>query len=159
MQFIEFRFVHPRLFIDTSAFVALSTPGDTNHDAAVKFGREVIRKKHILLYTSNYVVAETVVNLQRQVWKGALQPSVPDGLWNDLHDPSFITVEPITEQLLTAGWEIVNSYADQHFSLIDGTSFALMRHLGISDAFVFDKHFQVFSYLKGYQRICVTTYP
>jgi predicted nucleic acid-binding protein len=46
-----------------------------------------------------------------------------------------------TESHETAAGEIFESYSDQDFSFTDCTSFAVMRALGLSEAFTGDKHF------------------
>jgi predicted nucleic acid-binding protein len=47
---------------------------------------------------------------------------------------------------LEAAWQIGLSYRDQDFSLVDRTSFAVMRRLGIERAASFDDHFAVFRF-------------
>ena len=46
-----------RLFVDTSAYFALTDKRDENHEAAVHFIHELIRERAELL-TTNYIVAE-----------------------------------------------------------------------------------------------------
>jgi predicted nucleic acid-binding protein len=43
-------------------------------------------------------------------------------------------------------WEIRNAWRDQNFSIVDRTSFAVMRRLGIDDVVSLDEHFSVFRY-------------
>jgi predicted nucleic acid-binding protein len=43
-------------------------------------------------------------------------------------------------------WEIGANYADQGFSIVDRTSFAVMRRLGIERVASFDHHFAVFRF-------------
>jgi predicted nucleic acid-binding protein len=47
---------------------------------------------------------------------------------------------------LEAAWQIGVSYADQDFSLVDRTSFAVMRRLGIERAASLDDDFAVFRF-------------
>lgn len=55
----------------------------------------------------------------------------------------MLTVEPVD---LEAAWRILQGFADQDFSFVDCTSFALMERLGIVDAFAFDDHFLVYRF-------------
>ena len=47
---------------------------------------------------------------------------------------------------LEAAWQIGLAFPDQDFSLVDRTSFAVMRRLGIERAASFDSHFAIFRY-------------
>jgi predicted nucleic acid-binding protein len=40
-----------------------------------------------------------------------------------------------------AAWELLQQRPDKEYSLVDATSFVLMRALGIERAFTFDAHF------------------
>jgi predicted nucleic acid-binding protein len=55
-------------------------------------------------------------------------------------------IEPVGMADLEAAWQIGLSFRDQDFSLVDRTSFAVMRRLGIERAASFDNHFAVFRY-------------
>ena len=47
---------------------------------------------------------------------------------------------------LEVAWEIENSWRDQDFSIVDRTSFAVMRRLGIDNVASLDDHFSVFRF-------------
>jgi uncharacterized protein len=47
---------------------------------------------------------------------------------------------------LEAAWNIGAAYRDQDFSLVDRTSFAVMRRLGIQRAASFDDDFAIFRF-------------
>jgi predicted nucleic acid-binding protein len=47
---------------------------------------------------------------------------------------------------LEAAWQIGLSWKDQDFSIIDRTSFAVMRRLGLERAASLDDHFAIFRY-------------
>jgi uncharacterized protein len=62
-----------RLFVDTSAYFALTDKRDENHEAAVYFIHHLIRESAELL-TTNYIVAEThTLLLNRIGYATALQ--------------------------------------------------------------------------------------
>jgi predicted nucleic acid-binding protein len=56
------------------------------------------------------------------------------------------TVEPVGLADLEAAWQIGLSYRDQDFSIVDRTSFAVMRRLGIERAASFDDDFAIFRF-------------
>jgi predicted nucleic acid-binding protein len=45
----------------------------------------------------------------------------------------------VSDDIRATAWQIFVRYDDQLFSFTDCTSFALMRSLGIGDAFTFDR--------------------
>ena len=62
-----------RLFVDTSAYFALTDKRDENHEAAAHFIHQLIRERTELL-TTNYIVAEThTLLLNRIGYTAALQ--------------------------------------------------------------------------------------
>jgi predicted nucleic acid-binding protein len=56
----------------------------------------------------------------------------------------------ITSRDLANARAIAASWADQDFSLIDCTSFALIERLQLDEALAFDNHFRIYRY--GLQR-------
>lgn len=55
-------------------------------------------------------------------------------------------VECVSPADLETAWQIGLAYADQDFSMVDCTSFAVMRRLGIECVASFDHHFAIFRY-------------
>jgi len=55
-------------------------------------------------------------------------------------------IEPVGMADLEAAWQIGISWQDQDFSIVDRTSFAVMRRLGIERAASLDDHFAVFRF-------------
>jgi predicted nucleic acid-binding protein len=50
----------------------------------------------------------------------------------------------VTEADEERAWEILETYADQDFSYVDATTFAVMERLNLDRAFAFDRHFETF---------------
>jgi predicted nucleic acid-binding protein len=59
--------------------------------------------------------------------------------WEELRNGTA-TIEPVGTADLEAAWQIGLSYRDQDFSLVNRTSFAVMRRLGMDRAASFDEH-------------------
>jgi predicted nucleic acid-binding protein len=127
-----------RLFLDTSAFVAIEDLDDADHSSALKF-REEIRRGNTpfrKLYTTNYVVDETLTLLRFHcghhvavTFRKALEASKLVGvLW-------------VTEALEKLAWNIFEKCSDKEYSFTDCTSFALMDAEAIRSAFTFDDYF------------------
>ena len=124
-----------KVFVDTSAFVALRNRAEREHEAArAALGRLVAERTP--LFTSNYVFAETytalLIRLGRSEaieWGARFRASVAIEL--------IRIEEPVDEE----AWSILESHADQPCSYVDASSFALMEHEGTAEALAFDRHF------------------
>jgi uncharacterized protein len=121
------------VFVDTSAFVALTDQTDRLHHQA----RRYIELTDRLLVTSNVVVHETITLLRMRLgYEQALQFGLR--LLDEATTP-IIRVTPADE---AKAWAIFRQYPDKRFSFADCTSFALMKRLGIGTAFAFDDDFR-----------------
>jgi predicted nucleic acid-binding protein len=132
-----------RLFVDTSALVAIEDLDDTNHGRAVKF-RETVREgdtEFRRLYTSNYVIDETLTLLRYHCGH-----SVAVTFRKTIESSKLVQVLWVTESLEKSAWNIFEKRPDKEYSFTDCTSFALMDAEAIRNAFAFDDHF----YQQGY---------
>jgi predicted nucleic acid-binding protein len=78
--------------------------------------------------------------LERRIRRG-----VAEQFWENLRDGA-VSVEPVEQADLEAAWQIGVAWKDQDFSIVDRTSFAVMRRLGIERAASLDDHFAVFRF-------------
>ncbi len=124
-----------RLFVDTSAWFALNDKSDQNHPASQDFmGR--FRVEPVVLYTTDYIVDETVTLL-------ALKVSHTQAVaFLDLVAQSQNIVRShVIPTLLERAEEIFRKHQDKNWSYTDCVSFAFMDDLGLEDALTFDTHF------------------
>jgi predicted nucleic acid-binding protein len=77
--------------------------------------------------------------------RNRLHRQAAERFWDKLRGGTA-TIEPVGTADLEAAWQIGLSFRDQDFSLVDRTSFAVMRRLGIDRAASFDDHFAVFRF-------------
>jgi len=129
-----------RIFVDTSAWAALYDRSDVNHDAAAGFLRG-LKGRRVALITTDYVLDETLTLIRMRVGH---TKAVDFGRW--IFESEAVEVEEIDGDLWREAWEIFVRYSDKDFSFTDCTSFALMRRMGLSEAFSFDKHFSQFGF-------------
>lgn len=121
------------IFLDTSAFLAILNANDRFHAPASQAWKEMLESGSTLA-TSNYVLVETTALLQHRFGVDAVRLFVGDLLpviqiwWLD---------QSIHEQAVSDLFT-----ANRHdLSLVDCTSFDLMRQNGYRKAFTFDPRF------------------
>jgi len=123
------------LFVDSSVWYAGvdSSDIDNSRAKAILAGGEV-------LVTTDHVLIETWLLLRNRIHLNAAER-----FWEGLGN-GVAVIEPVGLADLETAWQIGLSFPDQDFSLVDRTSFAAMRRLGIERAASFDNHFAVFRY-------------
>jgi uncharacterized protein len=124
-----------RVFVDTSAFVALRNRAEREHEAA-RAALIALVAERAMLFTSNYVFAETYTALLVRVGR-------PEAIeWGRRFRVSeAIELVRVDESLEEDAWSILESHADKAWSYVDATSFALIAREGSTEAFAFDRHF------------------
>jgi predicted nucleic acid-binding protein len=123
------------VFVDTSVWYAAADSGDASNARA-----KVILAGNELLVTSDHVLIETWTLLHHRIHRRAAER-----FWEGLRG-GVATIEPVGAADLEAAWQMGISWRDQDFSVVDRTSFAVMRRLGIDRAASFDDHFAVFRF-------------
>lgn len=121
------------VFVDTSAIYAFVDRDDRRHQEAVATFRRLVGTEALL--THSYVLVETAALVLRRVGiEGARQLVVDvepalDVVWVDAY-----VHRAATAAMLASG--------SRSISLVDWTSFAIMRTYGIDTAFAFDEDFE-----------------
>lgn len=123
------------LFVDTSVWYAAADSSDVGNTRA-----KVVLANGEDLVTTDHVLLETWTLLRNRIHRHAAER-----FWEGLRSGTA-AIEPVGTADLEAAWQIGISYRDQDFSLVDRTSFAVMRRLGIERAASFDDHFAVFRF-------------
>lgn len=125
-----------RLFVDTSAWLALNDKNDQYHDEAVS-RITMIQQQKIQLVTSEYVFDESVTIIRYRISHRA---AVAFG--DALISSNVASIEDITDEERLKAWSLFKKYGDKNLSFTDCTSFALMIKLKLRKAFSFDDHFK-----------------
>lgn len=123
-----------KLFCDTSGLYAVLDQDDDNHRRAAPAWFGMLDSAESLI-TSNYVVIETVALLQHRIGMNAVRAFQSELL------PALHTVF-VDENLHRRGMAALWTAGRRRVSLVDCVSFAMMLHLGLTDAFAFDEHFR-----------------
>jgi len=129
-----------RVFVDTSAYVALASKKDTYHTEALAI-MKALTGGHAALLTTNFVIAETHATVLRYAGARVARFYLQEITTSEAVD--IIRAEAMDEQKAK---DIIYRYADKDFSLVDAISFAVMERLGISRVFAFDQHFAQYGF-------------
>jgi predicted nucleic acid-binding protein len=120
------------IFVDTSFWIAAYYPRDCWHGEAVALFDRHRRD----LTTSNHVRGETWTFLRRRLGHEH------GGHFLDRLDATTTTdVVFVSQELEREALDWLRRHDERSYSFVDATSFALMRSLGITQAFAFDGDF------------------
>ena len=123
-----------KIFIDTSAFLAIINANDRVH-AQAKIVWEDILTNDFLLISSNYILLETTALLQHRFGIEALRSFNK----NILPIIQIIWIDPTYHNSGMSGLLAANR---RDLSLVDCTSFEVMRQEALEHVFAFDPHFR-----------------
>ena len=133
-----------KLFIDTSAFVARLDKKDACHDAAIEVFTAIARGiyKYNKLYTSNYVLDESVTHIlyRRKRHDHAIQ------MLDLIVNSRYITMLWATDDVQNRAILLFRKYTDQILSMTDCTSAVLMNEYGMDTIFTFDGDFKAIGF-------------
>jgi predicted nucleic acid-binding protein len=130
-----------KVFVDTSAFLAVLDADDSNHQAA-KGVWEKLLAGGTSLVCSNYVLVETLALVQTRLGMAAVQTFQHD------IEP-LLEVAWIGEAGHRAGVAALLTANRRRLSFVDCVSFQTMRQLDLDTAFAFDQHFDE----QGFERL------
>ncbi len=126
-----------QVFVDTSAWYALAATDDHSHERAVR----LLGEHQGRLTTTDHVLVETWV-----VARSRRHRSAADELIAKILDDNVAEVLTATPGDIVSALRIGEIFADQDFSLIDRTNWAVMERCGISEAVAFDIDFSVYRF-------------
>ena len=131
------------IFIDTSALYALLDADDDNHESA-RAAWEGWLEQPPSFVCSNYVLLESMALIQRRLGMEAIR------LFQEEMVPLF-HIHWVDPELHASAMSALLAARRRDISLVDWTSFELVRRLRIRTAFAFDRHFaeQGFEVLPG----------
>ena len=123
------------LFVDTSMWYAAADSSDIDNSAA----RAVLSAGEPLV-TSDHILVETWSLIRNRIDRRAAER-----FWNGLRE-GVAAIETVGAADLEVAWQIGAVWRDQDFSIVDRTSFAVMRRLGIERVASLDDHFAIFRF-------------
>lgn len=129
------------VFVDTSAFLAVLNREDVHHPTAKVIWQRLLQHDEPLV-CSNYVLVETLALLQNRLGMAAVR-AFQQAVTPLLH---IEWISPVAHHAAAAALLTANRRA---LSLVDCTSFEVMRAHGITQVFAFDPHFDE----QGFERL------
>ena len=133
----------PRIFIDTSAFLALEDESDQYHEAALQFREQVLRKKRYEIITTSYILDETRTLIRFRI---GIRASIDFS--KKIRKSKVIKIVQVSSEIEEKTLDIFEKYDDKDFSFTDCVSFVVMREMRIQEAFAFDEHFNQMRFIR-----------
>jgi predicted nucleic acid-binding protein len=121
------------VFVDTSFFIALLDDDEVRHGDAIAQWRWAAAERLSVL-TSNYVVLEACAVLQRRLGVPAMRKLV-----RQILEP--VALELVTRDDHERAVEALLVANRRQLSIVDCTSFEVMRRLDVRECLAFDRHF------------------
>ena len=124
-----------RVFMDTSAWLAVTDTSDVHHTEAAEIYTSLLNAQVVLVVTI-LVIAETQIWLRRRFGTDAALAFL-----KNINESTHIEIVYPDAALEKKAKGILCQYIDQDFSLADAISFVWLKEAGLSDVFAYDRHF------------------
>jgi predicted nucleic acid-binding protein len=121
------------LFVDTSGLLAVLDADDMRHSEAEAAWRQILTSDDNLVST-NYVLVETLALVQRRLGMEAVRAVEGDIV-------PVLEIEWLDAEIHNRAMQTLLTASRRRLSLVDCTSFEVMRRRGIVRAFALDPHF------------------
>lgn len=127
-----------QVFVDTTAFMALTNRADHLHPRAVALHRE-FRTTSTLLVTSDWLLAEFLSAASRPPFRSSAIRMVAT-----LKSLPRMTTVDATHRDWDRAFEFFGRHSDKSWSLVDCLSMLICQDRGIRRVFTYDRHFGQF---------------
>ncbi len=124
------------IFLDTHGLVALEHKRDQYYFKAHALKRELLKSGYIFIAT-NFILDEAYTFLRMHAGH-----HIAVSFGEAIKESRVIDVKSITFEIEEEAWKLFKKYnGGVNYSYTDCTSFAVMRQIGIKEAFTNDDHF------------------
>jgi uncharacterized protein len=138
------------LFVDTAGWGHLLDRTQNHHSLAASLYREA-RQQGRNLITTNYILLELVALLNSPL---RLPRSIIVALIESLKTSPLVEIVHIDASLDAEAWQLLRQRQDKDWSLVDCSSFVVMRQRSLLAALTTDHHFEQ----AGFVRLLKTEY-
>lgn len=126
------------LFVDTSGWAELIDAGLPYHAKCLEIYHQLYRERHKLI-TSNYVMTELVALLASPLRVSRRQIIT---VVQNLRQAPHVEIIHIDKLLDSQSWQLFTQREDKNWSLVDCSSFVIMRQQRLWEALTTDHHFE-----------------
>ena len=123
------------VFVDASAWVAITNRRDRYHGEALFLYRHLLRSETPFI-TSTWTAYEAL-----SIVKTKLGYHQAERLWQRILRASLVTVIKVDDEIEAGALELFWSYRDKNWGVIDCSSLLIMEETDCRQAFAFDRHF------------------
>lgn len=132
------------LFVDTSGWAGPVLQSDPQHEALMRYAQQLNNSKRPLVTTDD-VLGELVALLTTR------SPGMPRSrliqFFNQIRSMPQVNIIHIDERTWNEAWALLEQRRDKLWSLVDASSFVLMRQMGLTETFTTDHHFSQAGFL------------
>lgn len=128
------------IFVDSSFWIALSLARDTMNALARELASA---QRPVAWMTTNHIVGETWTFLRRHATHDHAVRFL-----DRVKRSSRISVTHVTEEQERAALDWLRRHDERPYSLVDATSFTVMKELGLTDALAFDGDFSAAGFIE-----------
>ncbi|MCB0255556.1 MAG: type II toxin-antitoxin system VapC family toxin [Anaerolineae bacterium] len=123
------------VFVDTVAWLALINASDSLHEPALQV-MEQLQTERAQLTTTDFILLEVADALSAVSMRERTIRYI-----EGLRRLPMLTIVPVSDDLVTAGWLLYRQRRDKSWGLTDCTSFVVMQEKRLTQAFTSDHHF------------------
>lgn len=135
------------VFVDASAWVAITNRKDRFHDEALRVFRRLLQSRTPLI-TSTWTAYEALT-----IVKTRLGYSHAEQLWERMQRPSVVELVAVDERVEAEALELFWQNKDKDWGVVDCASLVVMDESGCRQAFAFDRHFVQASQQYGFSLV------
>ena len=126
------------IFVDSSAWIALSNPRDRHYDEAITIFNRLLQRR-IQIVTTDYVIDETVTRLRYDLSHAAAVKYL--NVIERTVQEDTLAVMGVDKRLFQETLRLFRQYDFARLSFTDCTSFAVCQKHKIAEVFAFDSDF------------------
>lgn len=125
------------VFVDTSGWAYYLDRQNMLHSAVVTFVRQAVIQRRRLV-TTNYIITELVALLSSRYHLPRQQVIMAI---NAIKTDTSVEVVHIEREMDDNAWTLLEARLDKEWSLVDASSFIVMKRSGMVEALTTDHHF------------------
>lgn len=132
------------IFVDTSGWGSLVDSSEIYHQNAVNIYRKAIKDKSKLI-TTNYIISELTALLSSPLRIPRVQ--IIEFI-ESLKISNYVQIIHIDQHLDNLAWDLFKARPDKNWSLVDCSSFVLMKQQNLTQVLTNDHHFEQAGFIR-----------